>query len=270
MQAIEKHRITSVLMVPTMVLALIDHPRFGEFDLSSLEVIFYGASAFPAARLKDAIEKLGPVFFQFYGQSEAPMSVSVLRRAEHLIDDPLRLASCGRPTPWNRVALMDDDMRPVADGEPGEICVQGPLLMAGYLNKPEETEQALAGGWLHTGDVAIKSPDGFLRIVDRKKDMIVTGGFNVFAREVEDVLATHPAVRQAAVIGIPDPKWGETVKAVVVTDPAQTVTAEELIALVRERKGAVQAPKSVEFLDAIPLSPLGKPDKKALRAIYAG
>jgi fatty-acyl-CoA synthase len=268
MQAIVKHRITSVLMVPTMVLALIDHPRFGEFDLSSLEVVFYGASAFPAARLKEAIEKLGPVFFQFYGQSEAPMSVTVMRRAEHLVDDPLRLASCGRPTPWNRVALMDDDMRIVPDGEPGEICVQGPLLMAGYLNKPEETEQALTGGWLHTGDVAIKGPDGFLRIVDRKKDMIVTGGFNVFAREVEDVLATHPAVRQAAVIGVPDPKWGETVKAVVVIDPAHTVTADELIALVRERKGAVQAPKSVEFIDAIPLSPLGKPDKKALRAIY--
>jgi len=269
MQAIEQHRITSVLMVPTMVLALIDHPRFEDFDLSSLEVIFYGASAFPAARLKDAINKLGPVFFQFYGQSEAPMSVSVLRRAEHVADDPLRLASCGRPTPWNRVMLMDDDMHPVPDGEPGEICVQGPLVMAGYLNKPEETELALAGGWLHTGDVAIKGPDGFLRIVDRKKDMIVTGGFNVFAREVEDVLATHPAVRQAAVIGIPDPKWGETVKGVVVIDPEQTVSAEELIALVRERKGAVQAPKSIDFIDSIPLSPLGKPDKKALRAMYA-
>jgi fatty-acyl-CoA synthase len=268
MQAIEKHRITSVLMVPTMVLALIDHPRFGEFDLSSLEVIFYGASAFPAARLKEAIEKLGPIFFQFYGQSEAPMSVTVMRRAEHLVDDPLRLSSCGRPTPWNRVALMDDDMRPVADGDPGEICVQGPLLMAGYLNKPEETEQALAGDWLHTGDVAIKGPDGFLRIVDRKKDMIVTGGFNVFAREVEDVIATHPSVRHVAVIGIPDAKWGEMVHAVVVLVPGQSVEAAELIALVRERKGAVQAPKSVDFVDGIPLSPLGKPDKKALRERY--
>jgi fatty-acyl-CoA synthase len=209
------------------------------------------------------------VFFQFYGQSEAPMSITVMRRADHLVDDPLRLAACGRPTPWNRVALMDDDMRQVADGQPGEICVQGPLLMAGYLNKSEETEQALAGGWLHTGDVAIKGPDGFLRIVDRKKDMIVTGGFNVFAREVEDVLATHPAVRQAAVIGIPDPKWGETVKAVVVIDPDQKVSAEDLIALVRERKGAVQAPKSLDFIDQLPLSPLGKPDKKALRALYS-
>ncbi len=268
MQAVQQHRITSVLMVPTMVLALLDHPRFGEFDLSSLEVIFYGASAFPAARLKDAIARLGPIFFQFYGQSEAPMSVTVMRRADHVSDDPLRLASCGRPTPWVRVALMDDDVRPVADGEPGEICVQGPLVMAGYLNKPEETEMALAGGWLHTGDVAIRSPDGFLRIVDRKKDMIVTGGFNVFAREVEDVISTHPAVRHVAVIGVPDSKWGEAVKAVVVTVPGGTVTADELITLVRSVKGAVQAPKSVDFVDSIPLSPLGKPDKKTLRVRY--
>ena len=164
---------------------------------------------------------------------------------------------------------MDDDTQPVPDGQPGEICVQGPLLMTGYLNKPEETAAAFAGGWLHTGDVAIRSPDGFLRIVDRKKDMIVTGGFNVFAREVEDVIATHPAVRDVAVIGVPDPKWGEAVKAVVVAVPGAVVTAEELIALVREAKGAVQAPKSVDFVDAIPLSPLGKPDKKALRLRYA-
>jgi fatty-acyl-CoA synthase len=269
MQTVEQHRITSVLMVPTMVLALLDHPRFGEFDLSSLEVIFYGASAFPAARLQDAIAKLGPIFFQFYGQSEAPMSISVMRRADHVSDDPLRLASCGRPTALVRVALMDDDTKPVPDGQPGEICVQGPLLMAGYLNKPEETEAAFAGGWLHTGDVAIRSPDGFLRIVDRKKDMIVTGGFNVFAREVEDVISTHAGVRHVAVIGVPDAKWGEAVKAVVVVVPGCAVTADELIALVRSVKGAVQAPKTVDFVEAIPLSPLGKPDKKALRVRFA-
>ncbi len=142
--------------------------------------------------------------------------------------------------------------------------------MAGYINKPEETAAAFDGGWLHTGDVAIRGPDGFLRIVDRKKDMIVTGGFNVFAREVEDVLISHPAVRQAAVIGIPDPKWGETVKAVVMLDPDQTVTADELIALVRDRKGAVQAPKSIDFVDALPLTSVGKPDKKTLRSRYVG
>jgi fatty-acyl-CoA synthase len=270
MAAIAAHRITSVLMVPTMVIALIDHPRFGEFDLSSLEVIFYGASAFPAKRLKDAIERLGPVFFQFYGQAEAPMSVTVMRRAEHDVNDPVRLASCGRPTPFVRVALMDDAMNAVPDGEPGEICVRGPLLMSGYLNKPEETAQAFAGDWLHTGDVAVKGPDGFLRIVDRKKDMIITGGFNVYAREVEDVLVEQPGVRQAAVIGVPDPKWGETVKAIVVLEPGAAPDPQALIASVRERKGAVQAPKSILFVDALPLSPLGKPDKKALRARYGG
>jgi fatty-acyl-CoA synthase len=270
MQAIEQHRITSVLMVPTMVMSIIDHLRFGEFDLSSLEICYYGASAFPAARLKDAIAKLGPIFFQFYGQAEAPMSVTVMRRDEHDVNDMHRLASCGRPTPMVRVALLDDNGNEAPDGEPGEICVRGPLVMSGYLNKPKETSEVFAGGWLHTGDVAVRAPDGFLRIVDRKKDMIVTGGFNVFAREVEDVLATHPLVRQAAVIGIPDPKWGEAVKAIVVLEPGASVAAEELIALVRERKGAVQAPKTVDFIEALPLSPVGKPDKKVLRQRYVG
>ncbi len=270
METVQKYRITSALMVPTMVLSLIDHPRFDEFDLSSLEVIWYGASAFPAARLRDAIAKLGPIFFQFYGQAEAPMSITVMKRKDHISNDPLRLASCGRPTPWVHVALMDEDMNEVPDGEPGEICVRGPLLMGGYLNKPEETAKVFEGGWLHTGDVAIKNPaDGFFRIVDRKKDMIVTGGFNVFAREVEDVLTTHPAVLRAAVIGVPDPKWGEAVKAVVVCDPAIAVTAQDLIDLVKAEKGSHQAPKTVDFVDEIPLSPVGKPDKKVLRARYA-
>jgi fatty-acyl-CoA synthase len=268
MAAIEQHRITSVLMVPTMVIAMIDHPRFGEFDLSSLEVIFYGASAFATARLKQAIEKLGPIFFQFYGQAEAPMSITVMRRDEHDINDMTRLAGCGRPTALLHVALLDDDGGTVPDGEPGEICVRGPLVMGGYLNKPEETAKVFEHGWLHTGDVAIRSPDGFLRIVDRKKDMIVTGGFNVYAREVEDVLTDHPGVRQAAVIGVPDPKWGEAVKAVVVLEPGVSIDPLALIARVREKKGSVHAPKSVDFVDALPLSPLGKPDKKALRKRY--
>ena len=260
METIEKHHITSTLMVPTMVLALIDHPRFSEFDLSSLEVIFYGASAFPPSRLKEAIAKLGAIFFQFYGQTEAPLCLTVLRRGEHLVDDPLRLSSCGRPTPWVRLALLDDECREVPDGEPGEICVQGPQVMGGYLNKPEETEEAFKGGWLHTGDVAVRSGDGFLRIVDRKKDMIVSGGFNVFAREVEDVIAAHPGVARVAVIGLPDPKWGEAVTAVVVVHGGISVTAEELVARVRAEKGPVQTPKRIIFIDEIPLSPLGKPN----------
>jgi fatty-acyl-CoA synthase len=140
--------------------------------------------------------------------------------------------------------------------------------MAGYYKLPEQTAEALRGGWLHTGDVARRDEKGFLTIVDRMKDMIVSGGFNVFPREVEDVISTHPAVGSVAVVGVPDEKWGEAVKAVVVLRPGATVEPAELIALVKERKGAQQAPKSVDFADSIPLSPLGKPDKKALRARY--
>ena len=251
-----------------MIYALLDHPRFDEFDLSSLETVFYGASAMSPARLKEAIERIGPVFMQFYGQAEAPMSVTVLRKREHDINDPKRLASCGRPTPWLHVELLDENNQPVPDGEPGEICVRGPLIMNGYRNLPELTEQAFAGGWLHSGDVAVRDPGGFLRIIDRTKDMIVTGGFNVYPREIEDIIAEHPAVSQVAVIGVPHEKWGEAVKAVVVLRPGEAADVDQLIAMVTDRKGAFQAPKSVDFVDSIPQTPVGKPDKKALREIY--
>jgi fatty-acyl-CoA synthase len=266
---IERHRITSLWLVPSMIYAMLDHPRLGEYDLSSLEIIYYGAAAISPSRLKEAIERIGPVFFQFYGQTEAPMTITIMRRCEHDPDDLNRLASCGRPVMGVRCTLLDDEGREAPDGQPGEICVQGPLLMGGYLNKPEETAKALEGGWLHTGDIAIRDPGGFLRIVDRKKDMIVTGGFNVFPREVEDVLTTHPAVAEAAVFGVPDEKWGEMIKAAIVLREGATVSDEELRALVRAKKGPVQSPKVVHFLDAIPLSGLGKPDKKALRSQFA-
>jgi fatty-acyl-CoA synthase len=265
MQAVQEHRINCMMLVPTMIYALLDHPRFGEFDLSSLETVFYGASAIAPARLKEAIERIGPVFCQFYGQSEAPMGITVLRKADHDVGDMRRLASCGRPTPWVRVELLDSRDQPVAAGQPGEICVQGPLVMDGYRDNPEQTAEALRGGWLHTGDVAVRDPGGFLRIVDRTKDMIVTGGFNVYPREIEDIIGEHPAVSQVAVIGVPHPKWGEAVKALVVVRGGANPKPEELIALVAERKGSFQAPKLVEFIDAIPQTPLGKPDKKVLR-----
>jgi fatty-acyl-CoA synthase len=269
LRAIERHRITCVLLVPTMIYALLDHPRLAEFDLSSLETVFYGASSMSPTRLREAMERFGPIFFQFYGQSEAPMSLTILRKADHRPDDPLRLASCGRPVPWVEVALLDDRHDRVPVGEPGEICARGPLVMGGYHNKPEQTAEALAGGWLHTGDVAIEDEEGFLRIVDRKKDMIVTGGFNVYPREIEDVLGRHPLVSDCAVVGVPDLRWGEAVKAVVVLRPGAEPCAEELIALVRAKKGPVQSPKTVDFVEFIPMTALGKPDKKALRARYA-
>ena len=268
MQAIQDHRINCMLVVPTMIYALLDHPRFEEFDLSSLETVFYGASAMSPARLKEAIERIGPVFAQYYGQAEVPMVITYMRKADHDVNDLRRLASCGRPTPWLRVELLDAENQPVSDGEPGEICVQGPLVFDGYRDNPELTAQTWAGGWHHTGDVAVRDPDGFLRIVDRTKDMIITGGFNVYPREIEDILGEHPAVAQAVVIGAPHPKWGEAVKAVIVLRAGQSATADELIASVAARKGSFQAPKAVEFVEAIPQTPVGKPDKKAVRAQY--
>jgi fatty-acyl-CoA synthase len=269
MQAIQDYRINCMMLVPTMIYALLDHPRFDEFDLSSLETIFYGASAISAPRLKEAIERIGPVFSQFYGQAEAPMAVTLLRKSEHDVNDMKRLASCGRPTPWLHVELLDTNNNPVPDGEPGEICVRGPLIMNGYRNNPELTAETFAGGWLHSGDVAVRDPGGFLRIIDRTKDMIVTGGFNVYPREIEDILAEHPAVAQAAVIGVPHPKWGEAVKALVVLRAGKNVDAQTLIDAVAQRKGSFQAPKFVEFIDSIPQTAVGKPDKKALRAQFA-
>ncbi|MEY2399852.1 MAG: fatty-acyl-CoA synthase [Actinomycetota bacterium] len=269
-QLIEKYKITATMLVPTMLYMLMDHPDFDKADLSSLQTVYYGAAAASPTRLKEAIEKLGPIFFQFFGQSECPMTISVLRKSEHDVNNLERLATCGRPVPWVHVKLLDDDNNEVAPGEPGEICVQGPLVMEGYWNKPEETAAAFDGGWLHTGDVARADKDGFMTIVDRKKDMIVSGGFNLYPREIEDVISSHPAVGAVAVIGVPDERWGEAVKAVVVLRPDMSVEPEELMAMVKDRKGSAHAPKSVDFVDAIPVSGLGKPDKKALRAQYWG
>jgi fatty-acyl-CoA synthase len=268
LEAIERHRITTVMLVPSMIYALLDHPSFDRTDLSSLETIYYGASPMSPTRMQEAMKKLGPIFFQFYGQTECPQSVCILRKEDHIADDLARLASCGRPVPWVRVGLLNDEGDEVRKGDPGELCVRGPLVMKGYWNKPEETADALSGGWLHTGDVAREDEHGFLTIVDRKKDMIVSGGFNIYPREIEDVISTLPEVAAVAVIGVPDETWGEAVKAVVVARPGETIDVAAAIALVKERKGSHHAPKSVDVAESIPMSPLGKPDKKALRARY--
>ncbi len=200
------------------------------------------------------------------------MAITYLAKADH---DEKRLTSCGRPTLFARVALLGEDGKPVPQGEPGEICVSGPLLAGGYWNKPEATAEAFRDGWLHTGDMAREDEDGFYFIVDRVKDMIVTGGFNVFPREVEDVIAEHPAIAQVCVVGAPDEKWGEAVTAVVVLrsdaprdDAAIEKMTAEIQAAVKERKGSVQSPKRVVLADSLPLTGLGKPDKKAVRARF--
>jgi fatty-acyl-CoA synthase len=217
------------------------------------------------SRLREAMQRIGPILCQFYGQSEAPMTVTVLRKHEHVIDDCDRLRSCGRPAPQLHFALLDDNSEPVPDGTPGEICVAGPLVMQGYWRQPELTAAAIHDGWLHTGDVAVRDEQGFITLVDRKKDMIITGGFNVYPREVENVLSSHPAVQDCAVVGAPHERWGEAVNAFVVLRKGAACSAEDLIALVRVRKGAVQAPKRIHFVDSIPLTAVGKPDKKAIR-----
>ena len=273
LETIEKHRINSTMLVPSMLYALMDHPDSRTRDLSSLETIYYGAAAINPVRLAEAVDRFGPIFAQYYGQSEAPMVITYFAKDDHLRND--KLASCGRPSAFLRTALLGEDDKPVPTGEPGEICVAGPLLAGGYWNLPEETAATFRDGWLRTGDVAREDEDGFWYIVDRTKDMIVTGGFNVFPREVEDVVAEHPAVAQVGVIGVPDDKWGEAVTAVVVLRSGQATDADAVSALtaeikvaVKDRKGSVQAPKHVIIAESLPLTALGKPDKKALRARY--
>ncbi|WP_422001280.1 AMP-binding protein [Reyranella sp.] len=264
---IERERINCTLMVPTMVYVALDHPRLDRTDLSSLELILYGASPMSPTRLLEGLERIGPVFSQLYGQTEC-YPVSVLRKADHDASRPELFASCGFPVASCSVTLRDEDNREVAPGEAGEICVRAPHAMERYWKRPEQTEEAFAGGWLHTGDIARADERGYLYIVDRKKDMIVTGGFNVFPREVEDVLSSHPDVAMAAVIGVPHEKWGEAVAALIVARPGARPAPEALVQLVKDRKGSTHAPKQIEFVDSFPLTAVGKVDKKILRARY--
>jgi fatty-acyl-CoA synthase len=272
LRVIEEQKITATMLVPSMIYALMDHPDSHTRDLSSLETVYYGASAMNPVRLAEAIRRFGPIFAQYYGQSEAPMVITYLAKGDH---DEKRLTSCGRPTLFARTALLGDDGKPVPQGEVGEICVSGPLLSGGYWNLPDETSRTFHDGWMHTGDLAREDEDGFWYIVDRTKDMIVTGGFNVFPREVEDVVAEHPSVAQVCVIGTPDEKWGEAVTAVVVLRPNAPSDEEsvskmtaEIQAAVKERKGSVQSPKQVIVVESVPVTALGKPDKKSVRAQF--
>jgi fatty-acyl-CoA synthase len=206
---------------------------------------------------------------QCYGQTEC-IHLTMMRKEEHRLDKPGRLASCGKPPAGVHMALLGEEGREVPHGDVGEVCIRSAAVMAGYWQRPEQTAETFKDGWLHTGDLAYQDEEGFYYLVDRVKDMIISGGFNVYPREVEDVLTAHSAVAMAAVIGVPDEKWGEKVVAVVVMREGASVEAEELIALVKERKGAIQAPKQVDFVPALPQTALGKTDKKALRKQYWG
>jgi fatty-acyl-CoA synthase len=264
---IARERINFTLFVPTMVYVLLDHPALDRTDLSSLELVLYGASAMSPTRLVEGIERIGPVFSQLYGQTEC-YPVSVLRKADHDPKQPELFLSCGFPIAACEVQILDDDDNEVAQGEAGEICVRAPHVMAEYWKRPDTTAETLKNGWLHTGDIARKDERGYMYILDRKKDMIVSGGFNIFPREIEDVLTQHADVAMCAVVGVPDDKWGEAVTAIVVPRAGSHPDADELINLVKAHKGSAHAPKRVEFVKELPVTAVGKVDKKVLRASF--
>jgi fatty-acyl-CoA synthase len=264
---IEQERINFTLFVPTMIYVLLDHPALARTDLSSLELLLYGASAMSPSRLVEGIERIGPVFSQLYGQTEC-YPVSVLRKVDHDLGMPELFLSCGFPIAACEVKILDGDDREVETGEAGEICVRAPHVMAEYWKRPETTEETLKNGWLHTGDIARKDERGYMFILDRKKDMIVSGGFNIFPREVEDVLSQHADVAMCAVVGVPDDKWGEAVTAVVVVREGTHPDPDELINLVKARKGSAHAPKQIQFVEELPMTGVGKVDKKVLRARF--
>jgi len=267
--AIERDRVTATAVVPTIVYLLLDHPRRCTADLSSLKTMIYAGSPIAPERLREALATFGPIFVQTYAGTE-PGYVSCLRKEDHEVDTDAglkRLASAGRPIPYVKVSIQDEHDQPLPVGEIGEICSKQLGQMLSYVDTAR-TAEALRDGWVHTGDVGYLDEHGFLYIVDRKRDMVVSGGFNVFPRQVEDVLLGHPAVAQAAVIGVPHPKWGEAVHAVVVLRSGAEASDDELITAVKKELGSVSAPKTVVFVDGLPVNPAGKLDKKALRAPF--
>ncbi|TAK53274.1 MAG: hypothetical protein EPO25_11185 [Gammaproteobacteria bacterium] len=269
MRAIESYRVTHLFLPPTVLYKMLDHPRVRDYDYSSLIHFIVAAAPTSVAKLKQAIEVFGPVMTEGFGQTEAPAMITAKAPWDYVGADrrinERRLASAGRPCVLNHVEIMADDGNFCPPGQAGEIVVRGRLVNPGYYKNPEATAEAHRFGWHHTGDVGVMDEDGYITIVDRKKDMIITGGFNVFSNEIEQVIAAHPAVQECAVIGVPDEKWGESIKAVVVLRGDDVVTAEELMLLVRAQLGAVKCPRSVEFTAELPRSPVGKVLKAELR-----
>jgi acyl-CoA synthetase (AMP-forming)/AMP-acid ligase II len=266
---IARYRVTHTFLPPTVIYMLLDHPKLESADLSSLQCFWYGAAPISVARLTEALEKIGPMA-QLFGQTEAPMMISMLPPEDHYNPDGSiatgRLSSAGRVGPLVRVGIMDGDGNLMPAGERGEIVVRGSLVMDGYYKNPEATAEASVHGWHHTGDIGYLDADNFLYIVDRAKDMIITGGFNVYSVEVENALQAHETIQDCAVIGLPDDKWGERVVAVVQPRAGRTVDVVAVSAFVKQRVGSVKTPKQIEVWDDLPRSKVGKVLKSEIRA----
>jgi len=267
---VERHRVTHTFLPPTVIYMLLGQETLPTTDLSSLQCFWYGAAPMSATRLEEALLRIGPVMAQLFGQSEAPMMISTMAPSDHFHPDGTpaveRFASAGRPSPLTQVAIMADDGRLLPRGSRGEIVVRGSLVMAGYYRDPAATAAASGHGWHHTGDIGYLDEDNYLYIVDRAKDMIITGGFNVYSAEVEQALMSYPAIRDCAVVGLPDDKWGERVTAVLELHPGLTVSESEVRNYVKSRLGGVKTPKQVEVWDELPRSKVGKVLKNEVKA----
>jgi long-chain acyl-CoA synthetase len=271
LEAIEKERLTYIFLVPAMIIRLLEHPNLSQYDLSSLHTVGYTGAPMPVEALRRGVRLLGGVFVQEFGQTET-LNMSVLKREDHKVEgspkELKRLESAGKPLKEGEIRIVDEQGRDVPVGEPGEIIAHSDRLMKGYWRMPEETAETIRDGWLHTGDVGKMDEDGYIYVVDRKKDMIISGGENIYPREVEEVLYMHPAVREAAVVGVPDEKWGESVKALVVLRPGPEVCEEEIIEFCRQHMASYKKPRSVEFWDDFPRTGSGKIRKSEIRESY--
>jgi len=263
---IEKEEITVVKTVPTVLIRLLDSPEIKKRNLSSVRTIIYGGSPMPVERLKEAIDIFGPVFVNLYGQMEAAMTITWVSKEEN---NGQRLSSVGRPCTFVEVKVVDDEGKTVAPGETGEVIVKGDHQMTGYLNRPDATAETIRDGWIYTRDLGTVDADGYIYLTGgRKGDMIVSGGLNIYPAEVEQVLYHHPAVAEAGVIGVPDPVWGEAVKACVVLKEGKQATEQEIITVCKERLADYKVPKSVDFLKELPHNAAGKIVYGELRKLY--
>jgi acyl-CoA synthetase (AMP-forming)/AMP-acid ligase II len=271
-RALSEERIAVALLVPAMIqFCLVAVPDVAERRYDALRLVAYGASPIAEQTLARAMEVFGCEFLQAYGMTETTAAATYLMPADHrraLAGESRLLLSAGRPVLGTEIKIVDVGGATLPSGEIGEIAIRGPQVMRGYWNLPEASAEALRDGWMHTGDAGVLDDEGFLFVQDRTKDMIVSGGENVYPREVEEVLYQHPAIAEAAVIGVPDERWGETVKAIVVLKPGQTVEAQELVQFCDGRLAGYKRPRSVDFLDALPRNPSGKVLKRELREKY--